>query len=52
MGRVGGWQNLFVSTGHFRNGIQVAPAAAEALADLMMGRASTIDLAPFSTARG
>lgn len=43
---------LYVATGHFRHGILLAPATAQALADLILqGRASSMDLAPFSVQR-
>jgi glycine oxidase len=41
----------FISTGHFRNGILLAPASAVALADLIEGRTPSVDLQPFSAAR-
>ena len=41
----------FVATGHFRNGILLAPATAVVMADLLEGRPTSIDLAPFSPAR-
>jgi glycine oxidase len=44
-------QGIFVSSGHFRNGILLAPAAAKVMADLIMGRSSAIDISPFSPAR-
>jgi glycine oxidase len=44
-------QGIFVSSGHFRNGILLAPAAAKVMADLIMGRPSEIDISPFSPAR-
>jgi glycine oxidase len=42
---------LFYATGHFRNGILLAPVTAQAIADLVTGVASTIDLAPFGVER-
>lgn len=41
---------LFLATGHYRNGILLAPITARLLADLLTG-AATRDLAPFSIAR-
>jgi glycine oxidase len=41
----------FVATGHFRDGILLAPVTAKAMADLMTGRAPQFDLANFSAAR-
>jgi glycine oxidase len=44
-------RGLVLSTGHFRNGILLAPATAQAVADLIVSGASKIDLAPFSVGR-
>jgi len=35
IGPVTGYENLWVSTGHFRNGLVLSPASAELIADLM-----------------
>ena len=40
-------ENLFVNSGHFRYGVTLAPASAQALADLMLGRTSQFDLPAF-----
>jgi glycine/D-amino acid oxidase-like deaminating enzyme len=42
---------LFHATGHEGAGIGLAEATAEAIEDLVLGRASAIDLAPFSPGR-
>ena len=41
----------YVATGHFRDGILLAPITAEVMADVVEGRAPAIDLSPFSPAR-
>jgi glycine oxidase len=41
----------YLATGHYRNGILLAPATAYVLAQLLSGEASTVDIAPFSPAR-
>ncbi|HZL28554.1 MAG TPA: FAD-dependent oxidoreductase [Acidobacteriaceae bacterium] len=41
----------FVATGHFRNGILLAPATARVMADLLENKSPTIDLTPFSPNR-
>ncbi len=41
------FENVFVNTGHFRYGVTMAPASAELLADLMEGRPSALDPAPY-----
>ncbi|MDP7034649.1 MAG: glycine oxidase ThiO, partial [Planctomycetota bacterium] len=38
---------LLVATGHFRNGISMAPITAEIVADLVLGRSPALDLSPF-----
>lgn len=44
-------RGILISSGHFRNGILLAPAAAKVMADLIMGAPLGMDLAPFSPAR-
>ena len=44
-------EGLCYATGHYRNGILLAPATACALGALLLGDASPIDLTPFSVAR-
>ncbi len=41
----------FVATGHFRNGILLAPGTAHVIADLVCGRTPAIDLAAFAPRR-
>jgi glycine oxidase len=41
----------FVATGHFRDGILLAPITAEVMAAVIEGRQPEYDLAPFSPAR-
>jgi glycine oxidase len=43
--------NHFIATGHYRNGILLAPATAHVMTQLISGVAPSIDLAPFSPAR-
>jgi glycine oxidase len=38
---------LFINTGHFRNGVVMAPASARLLADLLLGQDSFTDAAPY-----
>lgn len=40
-------ENLYLNSGHFRYGVTMAPASAELLADLMLGRKPHIDPAPY-----
>jgi glycine oxidase len=47
LGFAPGYSNLVVATGHKRAGLQLAPASAEVIADLVLGRPPRVDLAPF-----
>jgi glycine oxidase len=40
-------ENLFINSGHYRYGVTLAPASAQAVADLMLGRESPYDLSAF-----
>jgi glycine oxidase len=44
-------RGLVLATGHFRNGILLAPVTAEAIASVVATGTSDIDLAPFSVGR-
>jgi glycine oxidase len=50
MGRIGEGRE-FVATGHYRNGVMLAPATAEVMADVLMGSGPAVDLAAFSAGR-
>lgn len=39
--------NLWINAGHFRNGLVLAPASAQLLADQLLNRPTTIDPAPY-----
>ncbi len=43
--------NHFLATGHYRDGILLAPATAHVMAQLLLGEAPSIDLQPFSPTR-
>ncbi len=47
----GGLDRLFIATGQFRNGILFAPAVAEALSALVLGRSPVADIAAFDPRR-
>lgn len=51
LGRAGGMENLFVASGHFRAGLQLSPITAVLMCQLMLGRETTIPLAPYSADR-
>lgn len=40
-------ENLYVNSGHFRYGVTMAPASAEILANLILGRPQAIDITPY-----
>lgn len=42
---------LFINTGHYRNGLAMAPAVSELLVDLIQGRQPQVDPTPFDPAR-
>jgi glycine oxidase len=44
-------EGLIVATGHYRNGILLAPITAEIVADLLAGQSSGVDLTPFDPLR-
>ena len=51
LGRAPGWENVLVASGHQRAGIQLAPASAEVIADLILGRPARVGLDPFRIGR-
>lgn len=51
MGRIPGFENAFVSTGHFKIGLQLSTGSAVAMADLIEARPTLVDLTPFDPSR-
>ena len=51
LGHAPGLANLVIATGHRRAGLQLSPATAEAIADLVAGRPPRVDLSPFAPGR-
>lgn len=47
IGPLSAMPGLWLNTGHFRNGLVLAPASCRLLTDLMLGRAPDIDPAPY-----
>ena len=41
-------EGLYISVGHFRNGVAMGPASARLLVDLMLGREPIVDPVPYS----
>lgn len=47
LGRVPGWQNAYVATGHFRYGVALAPATALLMRQLISAQPPSVDLSAF-----
>lgn len=50
IGPVLGHDGLWLNCGHYRNGLVLAPASCQLLADLMLGREPIVDPAPYAPA--
>ncbi|MDQ4106489.1 MAG: glycine oxidase ThiO [Actinomycetota bacterium] len=51
LGDVEGVEGLFLATGHYRNGVLLAPVTGEVIAALALGETPVIDVSPFSCER-
>ncbi len=51
LGPVPGFDNLFMAAGHFRAGIQLAPATALVMKELFLGQKLTVPMEPFRLGR-
>jgi glycine oxidase len=51
IGRVPGWDNIFVATGHFRAGVQLSIGTAQAIAELFTGKPTCVPLETFAVGR-
>ena len=51
LGGVPDYDNLFVAAGHFRSGLQMSPATARLMRQLLLGQPSEVSLEPFSLTR-
>lgn len=51
LGRVPGWNNVFVATGHFRAGVQLSLGTAQAITELLTGQPLCVDLSAFALDR-
>jgi glycine oxidase len=51
LGRMPGYENWWVASGHGRSGIQLAPATALVMSDLILGQAPSLDVRPFDVNR-
>jgi glycine oxidase len=52
LGAIPGLSNGFIATGHFRSGLQLSPATAVVMSQLIRGAQPQIDLRPFAVDRG
>ena len=48
IGRLPGFEGLWLNCGHYRNGLVLAPASCQLFADLLLGRSPIIDPAPYT----
>ena len=51
IGRLPGWENVYVATGHFRNGILLGPVTGKLIAQLVAGEPTDVPLAAFRPER-
>lgn len=51
IGRLPGWENVYVATGHFRNGILLAPVTGRLMTQLICEGRTEVDLRPFRPER-
>ena len=51
IGALANHNNVFIAAGHFKAGLHLAPATAEAVADLIERKVPAIDLRPFAPSR-
>ena len=51
LGKLPGFDNAFIATGHKRAGLQLSPATAEVVTDLVLGRTPGMDLNAFRVER-
>ncbi|MDO8273799.1 MAG: glycine oxidase ThiO [Gammaproteobacteria bacterium] len=47
IGRVPGFENVYVNAGQYRNGLVLAPASAQLLVDIVLGRRPSVDPKPY-----
>ncbi len=51
LGRVAGFDNLFIAAGHFRNGLQMSPGTARLTRQALLDQDTDISLEPYQTDR-
>lgn len=47
IGKVPGWDNLYVNAGHFRNGLVLAPASVRLMTNILLNQAPIVDPLPY-----
>lgn len=47
IGKIPGWNNLYMNAGHFRNGLVLAPASARLMRNLLLGETPIVDPLPY-----
>ncbi len=52
LGAIPGVENGFIAAGHFRSGLQLSPATAVVMAQVIRGEQPEVDLRPFAVDRG
>lgn len=51
LGRVPGFDNLFVAAGHFRSGLQMSPGTARVMCQTLLDQETDIDMEPYAVDR-
>lgn len=51
IGEVPGVEGLYLASGHFRNGVLLAPITGKLIAEVLTGKAPSLDMEPFSIKR-
>lgn len=51
LGRIRGWENLYLAAGHFRSGLMLSPGTGFAMSQLLQGCTPAVALSPFAPDR-
>ena len=51
MGRLSEFENVWIATGHFKSGLQMAPAVAEIMSDMLQGNSPKMNTSAFDSSR-
>ncbi len=52
LGKLPGFDNLYLAAGHYRSGLHLSPGTAVCMADVILGRSPRLDLSAFRITRG